>query len=617
MASRIEDYAVIGNCETVALVGRDGSIDWLGLPRFDSAACFAALLGEPKHGRWLIAPGEPVVHTRRRYLGNTLILETTFDTDSASVSVTDFMSTTHDASHVIRVVRGLRGRVSMKTRLVVRFEYGSVVPWVSRREDGRLQLVAGPDRLLLDTPVKLRGQDLSTRGEFELCAGEEVSFVLTWSQSFREDPGRIDAVDALHSAESLWEAWAKSCQPAGEWSDAVRRSVLTLKSLSHRLTGGIVAAGTTSLPEKLGGARNWDYRYCWLRDATLTLYALMEGGLLDEARAWRGWLIRAVAGDPDQVRILYGVAGERRIDEYEVPWLKGYEGSAPVRIGNAAAGQLQLDVYGEVLDALFVGRQSGLSAESSSWDLECALVTHLGKIWQQPDDGIWEVRGGRKHFTHSKVMAWVAFDRAVRSAEQFGLHAPLADWRRVRDEIHEDVCQRGFDAEQNSFVQFYGSTALDASLLLIPIVGFLPANDPRVRGTLAAIERHLMSDGFVMRYQSERGVDGLPAGEGAFLACSFWLVDNYVLQNRYQEARALFVRLLSLCNDVGLLAEEYDPATRRQVGNFPQAFSHLALINSARNLTAAAGPVHKRSQDTSQTRHSPTSTLQGERALVP
>jgi len=607
MAGRIEDYAVIGNCETVALVGRDGSIDWLCLPRFDSGACFAGLLGDAEHGRWMIAPGQPVVHAARRYLGNTLILETTFDTDSASVSVTDFMSATNDASHVIRVVRGIRGCVSMRTELVVRFEYGSVIPWVSRRDDGRLQLVAGPDRLLLDTAVELRGQNLSTQGEFELRAGEEVSFVLTWSHSFRDDPPRIDALEALRSAESFWETWAKSCQPAGEWSDAMRRSILTLKSLSHWQTGGIVAAGTTSLPEKIGGTRNWDYRYCWLRDATLTLYALMEGGLLDEARAWRRWLIRAVAGDPDQVQIMYGVAGERRLDEYEVPWLKGYEGSLPVRIGNAAAGQLQLDVYGEVLDALFVGRQSGLSADSSSWDLECALVTHLGKIWQQPDDGIWEVRGGRKHFTHSKVMAWVAFDRAVRSAEQFGLDAPLDDWRRVRDEIHEEVCRRGFDARQNSFVQFYGSTALDASLLLIPIVGFLPADDRRVRGTLAAIERGLIRDGFVMRYQTEQSTDGLPAGEGAFLACSFWLVDNYVLQNRYQEARELFVRLLSLRNDVGLLAEEYDSATRRQVGNFPQAFSHLALINSARNLTAAAGPVHKRSSDTSQTRDPSTS----------
>jgi GH15 family glucan-1,4-alpha-glucosidase len=604
VSCRIEDYAVIGNCETLALIGRDGSIDWLGLPRFDSAACFAALLGEAEHGRWIIAPVETAVRATRRYLGDTLILETTFDTGSASVSVTDFMSTANNASHVIRVVRGLRGRVGMYVDLVVRFEYGSVVPWVSRHDDGRLQMVAGPDRLLLDTSVELYGAGLSTRGEFELRAGDEVSFVLTWSQSFRADPVRIDALEALHGAQSYWTTWARSCQPAGEWSDVVRRSILILKSLSHWQTGGIVAAGSTSLPEKIGGARNWDYRYCWLRDATLTLYALMESGLLDEARAWRRWLIRAVAGDPDQVQIMYGVAGERRLDEYEVPWLKGYEGSSPVRIGNAAAGQLQLDVYGEVLDALFVGRQSGLAADSSTWDLECALVNHLEKIWQLPDDGIWEVRGGRKHFTHSKVMAWVAFDRAIRSAEKFGLEAPLDHWRSVRDEIHRDVCQHGFDPGHNSFVQFYGSTALDASLLLIPVVGFLPADDDRVRSTLAAIERGLVRDGFVMRYQTESGTDGLPPGEGAFLACSFWLVDNYVLQNRYQEARALFVRLLSLCNDVGLLAEEYDPANRRQVGNFPQAFSHLALINSARNLTAAAGPVHKRSSGTSQTQDS-------------
>jgi len=610
MASRIEDYAVIGNCETVALVGRDGSIDWLGLPRFDSAACFAALLGDPRHGRWIVAPAEPVVRTTRRYRGNTLILETTFDTESASVCVIDFMSRTVGASHVVRMVRGLRGSISMRTELVARFEYGSVVPWVSRREDGRLQMVAGGDRLVLDTVVGLRGENLSTQGEFELHADEEISFVLTWSRSFRDDPARIDAAESLRSTAAFWESWAKSCRPAGEWSDIMLRSVLTLKLLSHWETGGIVAAATTSLPEKLGGTRNWDYRYCWLRDATLTLYALMEGGLLDEARAWRQWLVRAVAGDPDQVQIMYGVAGERRLDEYEVPWLQGYEGSVPVRVGNAAAGQLQLDVYGEVLDALFVARQSGLAQDSSSWALECALVNHLRTIWQQPDDGIWEVRGGRKHFTHSKVMAWVAFDRAVRSAEQFGLDAPLDDWRVIRDQIHEEVCQRGFDAAQNSFVQSYGSSALDASLLLIPIVGFLPADDPRVRGTLAAIERHLLQNGFVMRYQTESGTDGLPPGEGAFLACSFWLVDNYVLQERYEEARGLFVRLISLCNDVGLLAEEYDPVAQRQVGNFPQAFSHLSLINSARNLTAAAGPVHKRSSDTSQTGDSSTGASQ-------
>jgi GH15 family glucan-1,4-alpha-glucosidase len=601
MASRIEDYAIIGNCETVALVGVDGSIDWLGLPRFDSAACFAALLGSPQNGRWIVAPVEPIVRTKRRYRGNTLILETTFDTASGSVCVIDFMSRSVGASHVIRVVRGLRGCITLRTELVVRFEYGSVVPWVSRREDGRLQLVAGPDRLLLDTAVGLRGENLSTRSEFRLQAGEEVSFVLTWSRSFRDDPPPIDPAESLSSAESSWESWARSCRPAGEWSELMLRSVLTLKSLSHWETGGIVAAGTTSLPEKLGGTRNWDYRYCWLRDATLTLFALMEGGLLDEARSWRHWLVRAVAGDPDQVQIMYGVAGERRLDEYEVPWLAGYGGSKPVRVGNAAAGQLQLDVYGEVLDALYVARKSGLAQDSSSWALECALVNHLGKIWRQPDDGIWEVRGGRQHFTHSKVMAWVAFDRAVRSAEEFGLEAPLEDWRATRDRIHAEVCEHGFDAARNSFVQFYGAGTLDASLLLIPIVGFLPPEDTRVRGTVAAIERELLQNGFVMRYQTESGTDGLPAGEGAFLACSFWLVDNYVLQKRYEEARSLFVRLLSLCNDVGLLSEEYDPVARCQIGNFPQAFSHLALINSARNLTAVAGPVHQRSRNTSQT----------------
>jgi GH15 family glucan-1,4-alpha-glucosidase len=595
MANRIEDYAVIGNCETTALVGIDGSIDWLCLPRFDSPACFAALLGDVRNGRWLIAPSDARARATRRYRGHTLILETMFETDTGTACVIDFMTRRAGVSDLVRVVRGIRGTVSMHTELVVRFDYGSVVPWVERLQDGRLRMIAGPDRLLLATTVALRGVDRRTVGEFDSRAGEEISFVLSWSRSFRAEPEPLIAAAALEEVEAGWSGWSASFKPSGEWSDAVLRSLLTLKALSHWETGGVVAAGTTSLPEQLGGARNWDYRYCWLRDTTFTLYALMEAGFLDEAKAWRAWLLRAVAGSPDKLQIMYGVAGERRLDEYELPWLPGYGGAAPVRVGNAAAGQIQLDVYGEILDALYVGRKAGLAADESSWALECALVAHLETIWDQPDEGIWEVRGGRKHFTHSKVMAWVAFDRAVRSAEEFGLAGPLDHWRTVRDRIHDDVCQRGFDARQNSFVQSYGVTALDASLLLIPLVGFLPPSDSRVRGTVAAIERELLRDGFVMRYDTGRGTDGLPPGEGAFLACSFWLVDNYVLQNRYEDAKALFVRLLSLRNDVGLLAEEYDVAAARQVGNFPQAFSHLSLVNSAHNLTAAVGPAHKRS----------------------
>ena len=602
MASRIEDYAVIGNCETLALVGRDGSIDWLGLPRFDSAACFAALLGDSQHGRWLIAPKAERCAITRRYRGDSLILETTFETDSGSAVVIDFMWRREGISDLVRIVRGTKGSVAMHTDLVVRFEYGAVVPWVSRRDDGRLELTAGPDRLLLETPVPVRGANLRTVGEFDVGAGDEVVFTLTWSPSYRPAPAPFRATDALEEAQSFWSSWMAGREWVGEWSDAVGRSLLTLKALSHRETGGIVAAGTTSLPEKIGGSRNWDYRFCWLRDATFTLFALLSGGFLDEARVWRKWLVRAVAGSPDDLQIMYGVAGERRLVEYEVPWLPGYEGSAPVRIGNAAAGQLQLDVYGEVLGALYVARRAGLAENDASWALEYALIEHLATIWDQPDEGIWEVRGGRRHFTHSKVMAWVAFDRAIRSSEEFGLEAPLPRWRLIRDAIHREVCARGFDAHQNSFVQSFGATALDASLLLLPMVGFLPAADPRVRGTLRAIESNLMQDGLVLRYRTTEVADGLPPGEGVFLACSFWLADNYVLQGRLEEARKLFVRLLSLRNDVGLLAEEYDSGEKRQLGNFPQAFSHLALINTARNLTRADGPVHQSAAGTSATR---------------
>jgi GH15 family glucan-1,4-alpha-glucosidase len=608
MPLRIEDYAVIGNCETAALVGRDGSIDWLCLPRFDSGACFCALLGGPEHGRWLIAPAQDDVRIARQYLGDTLILETVFTTAEGSASLIDFMYRRNGSSELVRIVKGLRGQISMRTELIVRFDYGAVVPWVSQQDDGRLQFIAGPDKVLLDTNVQTRGEDLRTVGDFTVREGEEASFVLNWSASFRTAPPPLSGEEleaARKQVHSFWTGWAAAFKSSEPWRDAVLRSLLTLKALAHWETGGIVAAATTSLPEQLGGPRNWDYRYCWLRDATFTLYALIGAGMLDEAKAWHEWLLRAAAGAPDDLQILYGVAGERRLEEYELPWLAGYEGSAPVRIGNGAVKQLQLDVYGEVLDAFYVARRAGLATSEATWALECALVSHLEKIWRDPDEGIWEVRGGPRHFTHSKVMAWVAFDRAVRSIEEFGLDGPLERWRDVRSSIHREVCERGYDPKQNTFIQSFGDATLDASLLLIPIVGFLPPDDPRVQGTVAAIERTLLRDGFVMRYDSGAGVDGLPPGEGAFLACSFWLVDNYVLLERYDEALALFERLLALRNDVGLLSEEYDPRSRRQLGNFPQAFSHLALINSAHSLSTAAGAARLRSQKSGPVRPEP------------
>ena len=599
MPLRIEDYAVIGNCETAALVGRDGSIDWLCLPRFDSSACFCALLGGAEHGRWLIAPTPHDARVTRRYIDDTMILETVFTTADGSASLIDFMYRRDGSSELVRIVRGLQGQVSMRSELIVRFDYGSIVPWVTQQEDDRLQFIAGPDRLLLDATVRMHGEDLRTIGDFTVREGEGASFVLNWSSSFRAPPPRLSGEElaaARKQVQSFWSGWAAAFKPADSWGDAVLRSLLTLKTLAHWETGGIVAAATTSLPEQLGEPRNWDYRYCWLRDATFTLYALIGSGILDEAKAWHEWLLRAVAGTPDDLQILYGVAGERRLDEYEIPWLPGYEGSTPVRIGNGAVKQLQLDVYGEVLDAFYVARRAGLSTSDATWALERALMSHLEKIWREPDEGIWEVRGGPRHFTHSKVMAWVAFDRAVRSIEEFGLDGPLERWREVRSLVHQEVCERGYDPKQNTFVQSFGDAILDASLLLIPLVGFLPPDDSRVRGTVAAIERKLLRDGFVMRYDTGTEVDGLPPGEGAFLACSFWLVDNYVLLGRYEEAYALFERLLALRNDVGLLAEEYDPHEHRQLGNFPQAFSHLALINASHSLSTAAGAARLRSQ---------------------
>ena len=599
MALRIEDYALIGNCESAALVGRDGSIDWMALPRFDSHASFAALLGTPENGRWQIAPAVPVTRVTRRYREGTLVLETRFETEAGTVLLVDAMGRREGHGDVVRLVRAESGSVPMRVEIVLRPGYGTVVPWVSRLADGRVAAVAGPDRYVLDTTVPLRGQDFRTLGEFTAEEGADTAFTLTWSPSFHPVPQAVDPAQIIELVTEDWTDWARShrTETAGDWVEVVQRSLITLKALTHYETGGIVAAPTTSLPEQLGGPRNWDYRYCWLRDATLTLYALLTSGFLEEASAWRDWLIRAIAGSPDQMQIMYGIAGERRLEEYEVPWLAGYEGSTPVRIGNAAAGQLQLDVYGEVLDAMYQARRLGLAPDDNGWNLERALVGHLETIWQQPDEGIWEVRGGRKHFTASKVMVWAAFDRAIRSVEEYGLAGPVDRWRGVRDQVHREVCERGFNAEKGCFTQYYGGTSLDASLLLMAMVGFLPADDPRVVATVKAIEDHLLEDGFVKRYDETGNVDGLAGGhEGAFLPCSFWLADNYVLMGRLDEARALFERLIALRNDVGLLSEEYDSVAKRQVGNFPQAFTHVALINTAHNLSREFGPAQHRAE---------------------
>jgi GH15 family glucan-1,4-alpha-glucosidase len=593
---RIEDYALISDCATAALVGRNGSIDWLCLPRFDSGACFAALLGKPEHGRWLIAPADPNPRVERRYLDGSLILLTSFETPEGAVELVDFIAHYHGFSDVVRLVRGLRGRVKMYTEFILRFDYGANVPWVERLPEGGIAAIGGPERVILRTPARLRGEDLKTVGEFEIGAGETIPFVMSYGLSHLPPRSPIDPEQALRRVETFWQRWSSRCCPAGPWTEAVKSSLVALKGLTYTTTGGIVAAATTSLPEKLGGNRNWDYRYCWLRDATFTLLALMHAGYYDEARGWRDWLFRAVAGSPDQIQIMYGLGGERRLMEWEVPWLPGYEGSRPVRVGNAAVNQVQLDVYGEILDALYLAHQHGFPTTERGVAIGQAALGHLAAIWREPDEGIWEVRGPPQHFTHSKVMAWVAFDRAIKILESSKAEGPIEEWRRLRDEIHEDVCRNGFDPELGSFVQAYGSKSLDASLLLVPLVGFLPPTDPRIVGTIHAIEKHLLVDGFVMRYHTGEGVDGLPPGEGAFLACSFWLADNYIFQGRISEARDLFERLLSLRNDVGLLAEEYAPSLGRQLGNFPQAFSHVALINTAFNLTRAQGPAEQRAK---------------------
>jgi GH15 family glucan-1,4-alpha-glucosidase len=589
----IESYALIGDCETAALVGLDGSIDWLCWPRFDSQACLAALLGGPDNGRWRLAPTSEHRVTRR-YRGDSLVLETTFECADGAVSVIDFMPVRDGASDLMRIVIGRAGKVSMRSDLALRFDYGHVVPWVDRAGDDTLRAVAGPHKVLFRSSTPHHGEALTTVSDFTLAAGEVAHFSLMYGPSHLADPLAHDPHAALANTEQFWTDWAARCSYTGRWRDAVMRSLITLKGLTYAPTGGVCAAATTSLPERLGGQRNWDYRYCWLRDATLTLLALMDAGYYDESTAWRDWLLRAVAGSPSKLQIMSALDGARRLTEQELDWLPGYEGSKPVRIGNAAASQLQLDVYGELMDAMYQARKGGLVASKAGWALELALIEHLEHIWTQPDEGIWEVRGPRRHFTHSKVMAWVAIDRSIRSAEELGLSGPVAKWRELRARIHRQVCEQGFDAERGAFVQFFGSKALDASLLLLPLVGFLPAADVRVQGTVRAIERELMVDGLVRRYHTEPCVDGLPSGEGAFLPCSFWLADNWFLQGRREEALDLFERLLGLRNDVGLLAEEYDPVQKRQLGNFPQAFSHLAVVSTAFNLGSSSKPVRQR-----------------------
>jgi len=586
VSSPIEDYGMIGDCHTAALVSREGSIDWLCLPSFDSAACFAALLGTSEHGYWLITPECPIKRIHRRYREDTLILETTFETEAGTVTLVDCMTPTTDTADLLRQVIGQSGNVPMKMELAIRFDYGSIVPWVRKTDDGIIA-IAGPDTLRLRTPVELCGENFHTTSKFTVSAGQKIPFEICWYASHRDEPKFLDFEKTIDDTEKWWREWAGRCAFAGPSKAALTRSLITLKALTYAPTGAIVAAPTTSLPELIGGVRNWDYRFCWVRDATLSLHALIIAGYLEEARDWREWIIRAVAGKPSELNIVYGLRGERRLTELELSWLPGYENSAPVRTGNAAYSQLQLDVYGEIIDTLYLCRQAGIQpGKDISHGIGRALLDHLETSWQEPDDGIWEVRGPRRHFTHSKMMAWVAMDRAVKSAEQGWVpDPPIEKWRSLRDRIHADVCTNGFDTELNSFVQFYGSKHLDASLLMMAIVGFLPANDPRIRGTVDAIERNLVSkNGFVNRYTLDPTVDGLPRGEGAFLPCTFWLADNYVLQGRLEEAREVFDRVLAIRNDLGLLSEEYDPVDRRLLGNFPQAFSHFSMVNTAFNL---------------------------------
>ena len=594
MSCKIEDYGLIGDCQTAALVGINGSIDWLCWPAFDSDACFAGLLGTDEHGRWLIAPAEDVTKVSRRYWDNTLILETRFETAGGVVALIDFMPPRGKASDIVRLVRGVSGRVKLRMQLVMRFGFGTDIPWVKKTEDGSgLLAICGQDMTVLRTPIETRGEGLTTVADFEVGEGEAVPFVLTYGPSHLAVPEPIDPAQALQDTSEFWTEWSGRCTYQGEYRDLVMRSLITLKALTYAPTGGIVAAPTTSLPEKLGGARNWDYRFCWLRDATFTLLALMNSGYSEEAACWRDWLLRSVAGAPAHMQIMYGIMGQRRLLEWEADWLPGYEGARPVRIGNAAHAQLQLDVYGELMDAFHQARMAMLKLDDKfepdheTWDLECIVLEHLAEVWNQPDSGIWERRGDGKHYVSSKVMTWVGFDRAIKSAEQFGLKGPLDRWRELRDTIHREVCENGFDREQNAFVESYGSQLLDASILMLPSVGFLPPSDPRVLGTLEAIERYMMRDGFVLRHDPREISNETQPIEGAFLACSLWLADAYVLTGQIAKAQELFDRVAAIANDLGLLAEEFDSIAGRQTGNFPQALTHIALINTAHNLSEA------------------------------
>ena len=587
--TKIEDYAFLSDTQTGALVSRDGCVDWLCFPRFDSGACFASLLGDKKNGHWRFFPEDEVTAVHRRYRGETLILETELETKGGAVRLIDFMPPRGKNPDIVRIIEGLRGKVSMQMELIVRFDYGNIVPWVRRRKrfDG-LEAVAGPDALILRTPVATHGEDLTTVAAFKVAKGDRIPFVLTWFPSHKDPPRKINPEHALQDTEVFWTDWATKFQSEGKWRDAVVRSLITLKGLTYAPTGGLVAALTTSLPEHIGGVRNWDYRYCWLRDAALILLVLLRAGYLEEATSWRQWLLRAIAGSPAQMQTIYGVSGERRLIEYEIPWLSGYENSQPVRVGNAASNQFQLDVYGEVLAAVWQGDCAGIKMSEPDWALMVAIMKFLESHWQEPDEGIWEVRGGRQQFTHSKVMAWLAFDRAIKLVENCGCAAyeHIDRWQKIRDQIHAEVCDRGYNPRKKAFTQVYGSDSLDASLLTMPLGGFLPITDERVRNTIEAIEQELMEDGFVLRYRpQETGVDGLPGTEGVFLPCSFWLADCWHLLGRKEEAREMFERLLDVRNDLGLLSEEYDPRAKRQLGNFPQAFSHVALVSCARILS--------------------------------
>jgi len=609
MAGPIEDYALLGDLQTGALVGRDGSIDWLCFPRFDSPACFAGLLGSDENGHWRLAPAAGGRAARRRYRGDTLVLETEWDTPEGTVRVVDCMPPRGEAPDVVRVVEGLSGRVPMRGELRLRFDYGHVVPWVRRRGD-QIAGIAGPDSVYLRCPVPLVGRDFTSYAEFTVGAAERVPFVLTWAPSYASRPRPVDGLAAVDDTEEFWADWMARCDYDGRWQGAVRRSLVTLKALTYAPTGGIVAAATTSLPEQPGGPRNWDYRYCWLRDATLTLQALLGAGFVAEAGRWRDWLLRAVAGDPGDLQIMYGLDGTRRLPEYTLDWLPGYEHSTPVRVGNAAVDQLQLDVWGEVLDGLYLAREAGMRFSEDGWALQRALLDYLEGNWRQPDNGLWEMRGPRQDFVHSKVMAWVAFDRMISTAERFRQEGPVERWRAVRQEVFDDVCSKGYDAQRNTFVQAYGSRQLDAALLLLPQVRFLPWHDPRIAGTVDAVQRELSEDGFLLRYRPGAGSsdDGLPGGEGAFLACTFWLADALHGIGRRREAVEMFERLLGLANDVGLLSEEYDPVTGRQLGNTPQAFSHLALVNAARHLSGARSATpHLRTRRVGEHRPAPNS----------